>query len=112
MVELNIPGKRVWILQMFGSRVLQQLKTNWLDVKKSERTLALILFKRTDIERNLVVEKTDSAAYHSATGTGGRNNKAQTRRQIVVLSDTVTVVPQSQVEDQMGVHDPLVLHED
>src|ERR1044072_4977872 len=105
MIDLDVPRERVRIFQMVGSCVLQQLKTNWLDDKKSERTLALIMFKRTDIEKYLVVEKTDTAAYNSATGAGGRNNKAQTRRQIVVLSDTVTVIPQYQVQDQVGVHD-------
>ena len=111
MVELNVPGKRVRILQMVGRRVLQTLETNLLDVEKSGRILTLILFKRTDIERNLVVEKTDTAAYNSAAGVGGRNNEAQTRRQIVVLSDTVAVVPQTQIENQVGVYEPLVLHE-
>src|SRR6185295_361132 len=101
MVELNIPGKRVRILQMVGRRVLQTVETNWLDVEKSDRILTLILFKRPDIERNFIVEKTNTSAYNSATGVGGRNNKAETRRQIVVHSDTVTVVPQTQIEYQV-----------
>src|SRR6185369_594322 len=111
MVELNIPGKRVRILQMFGRRVLQQLKTNWLDVKESERTLALILFKRTNVERNLVVEETDTAAHDGAIRISRCDNKAETRRQIIVLSDTIAVVPQSQIENQVGVYEPLVLNE-
>ena|SRR6185436_21042798 len=111
MVELNVPRKRVRILQMVRRRVSQTVETNLLDVEKSGRILTLILFKRTDIEGNLVVEKTDTAAYDRAIGLSGCGNKAQTRRQIIVLSDTVAVVPQTQIEYQVGVHDPLVLNE-
>src|ERR1044071_2051244 len=111
MVELNVPGKRVRILQMVGRRVSQTVEANLLDVEKSGRILTLILFKRTDIEGNLVVEKTDTAAYDRAIGLSRRDNKAQTRRQIVVLSDTVAVVPQSQIKNYVRVNDPFVLNQ-
>src|ERR1043165_1189419 len=111
MVELNIPGERVRILQMFGRRVLQRGEINWLDVKKSDRLLALILFKGTNVERNLVVEEPDAAAHNRAIRMSRRDNNAQTRREVVVLSDTVTVIPQSQIKNYVRVHDPFVLNE-
>src|ERR1044071_8394747 len=111
MVELNVPGKRVRILQMVGRRVSQTVEANLLDVEKSGRILTLILFKRTDIEGNLVVEKTDTAAYDRAIVPSRCDNKPQTRRQIVVLSDTVDAVTHSQIKNYVRVNHPFVLVE-
>ena len=71
----------------------------------------LILLERANVQRNLVVEQTDTAAHHGAIGIRWRNGKAKTRREVVVVANAVAIVAQAQIEHEARVHDPLVLHE-
>src|SRR5690349_393905 len=113
MIELQVPRDAVRVFKIFWCRIKKQARTvNWRDAVRGEvcYTQALILFEGADVEWDLVVEESDAAANDSAIGIRWCNDEAETRREVVVLPDTVAIVTKSEIEHDTRVHDPLVLH--
>src|ERR1041385_65944 len=113
MINLKVPGDAVRVFEICRCRIKKQART--VDrrdavVRECRYSKNLILFEGANIPRYLVVKEAKSAAYDSATGFSWRDHKTHTRREVVVLSDVVAIVTKSEVEHEMRVHDPLVLH--
>src|SRR5689334_17607809 len=113
MIELKVPRDAVRVVEILRGRIKQ--KTRAADRRDAvsgggcdEKTL--ILLERADVQWDLVVKKSDAASYDSSIRISRRDDKAETRREVVVPPDTVSIVAKSEIEHETRVHDPLVLH--
>src|ERR1043166_9690414 len=103
MIDLQVPRETVRILQVFGLCVDQQawsINQRHAVRRKCRDQQILILFERTDVERNLVVENADAATNYGAVGASRCENKTESRREIAVVADAVAIVTQAQIRSE------------
>src|SRR5688572_31222421 len=107
MIELKSSSDATWITQTSrvqhmseSPRAIHDRQT--VGGKRAHDSL-LILRKDADVDRNLVVKQTDAAPNHGALIGKRQKRKAQSRREIVVLADAVTIPTQAKINCEPGV---------
>src|SRR5215211_5416755 len=111
MIKLQVPRETVRIFEIFRCRIKKKARpVDGCDAVVCEGCYqkTLVLLEGADVEWNLVVKETHTAAYDCAIRIRGRDGEAQAWGEIVVVPDAVTIVTQSEIEYETRIHDPLV----
>src|SRR5215203_2898294 len=102
MIDLQVPRNTVWIVEIVWRGVEKQpWSIDWSQAIGGERRdhETLILLKRSDIQWNLVVKETDTASHDCLIGISRSHSKPDARREVVVLSDSIAVVTETEIKN-------------